>query len=389
MSHNPACHIMIIAGEASGDRHGANLINVLKAKDPEARFSGMGGPLMRRAGQEQLYDIKDLAVMGLTEVLKKIFFFRKVFNESLAFLNKERPDVLVLIDYPGFNVRLAEQAYKEKIKVVYYISPQVWAWGRGRVKKIGRIIEKMLVVFPFEKDIYAKEGIPVDFVGHPLLDELGDRASREDARRSFSFAPEDIVISILPGSRFQEIKLILPIMLKTAHLLRKKFNAVFFLPLASTVKREAIEKELKKIKPYQDLGEKFLKIVESQAARVISASDLIITASGTATLESAILEKPMVIIYKVPFLSYLILKRLIKLPCIGMVNILLKEEVCPEFIQYKARPYDIFKACSKILEDGVYREKMMENLRRMKTLLGGPGASARAAREIWRIAYGG
>ncbi|MBL7170781.1 MAG: lipid-A-disaccharide synthase [Candidatus Omnitrophica bacterium] len=377
-------HIMIIAGEASGDRHGANLINSLKTKDPNIRFTGLGGPLMHGVGQEQLYDIKGLAVMGLTEVLKKIFFFRRVFNETLTFLKRERPDALVLIDYPGFNVRFAEKAHKENIKVIYYISPQVWAWGKDRVKKIGRVIEKMLVVFPFEKDIYAREKIPVSFVGHPLLDELKGCA-REDARRDFSLNPEDIVISILPGSRLQEIKLILPVMLKTAAHLKEKFNAHFLLPIASTVKREAV---LKEIHQHAKKFNACVKVVEGQSAKVISASDLVITASGTATLETAILNRPMVIVYKVPVLSYLVLRRLIKLPCIGMVNILLKEEAFPEFIQYKARPYDIFKTCSRILEDRNYREKMIGNLKKLHSLLGEQGAGLRAAQEIWGIAYG-
>jgi lipid-A-disaccharide synthase len=269
---------------------------------------------------------------------------------------------------------------RSRVKIIYYISPQVWAWGKGRVKRIGRVIEKMLVVFPFEKDIYKEAGIPVSFVGHPLLDELRG-FSREDARRDFSLNQEDIAIGILPGSRLQEIKLILPVMLKTALLLKERFNARFLLPVASTVSRKFIEKEIKKYPV-------FLKLIEGQSPRVIKASDLVITASGTATVESAILGKPMVIIYKVPFLSYLVLRRLIKLPCIGMVNILLKEKAFPEFIQYNARPFDIFKACSKILEDNIYREKMMEKLRRIQTLLGAPGASLRAAEEVWRITSG-
>ena len=373
-------HIMIIAGEASGDRHGANLINSLKSKDPDIRFTGLGGPLMQKVGQEQLYGINDLAVLGLTEVLKKIFFFRKVFNDSLNFLKKERPDAVVLIDYPGFNVRLAEAVHKENTKVVYYISPQVWAWGKERVKKIGCIIEKMLVAFPFEKDIYEKAGIPVSFVGHPLLDELKG-FSKEDCRKDFSLNPEDTVISLLPGSRIQEIKLILPVMLKTALLLKRKFNACFLLPVASTVKQEDIRKILRHSRAE-------VKIVNGRSAKVISASDMVITASGTATLETAILDRPMVIIYKVPILSYLVLKRLIKIPHIGMVNILLKEEAFPEFIQYKARPRDIFKACAQILEDKNYCDKMTANLKKLRALLGAPGAGLRAAEEIWRVAYG-
>lgn len=381
-------HIMLIAGEASGDRHGANLMNALKGIDPSIRFTGLGGPLMHEAGQEQLYDIRRLAVLGLTEVLKNIFFFKRVFKETLDFAMDQRPDALILVDYPGFNVRLAEGAYKEKIKIVYYISPQVWAWGKNRVRRLGKVIEKMLVVFPFEEEIYSKENIPVSFVGHPLLDELKDVPSKEDARKSFLLNLSDIVIGVLPGSRLQEIKLILPVMLRVALLLRERFNARFLLPLAPLVKREFIEREIKKIIPSANKGYDFLKIVEGESARVISASDLVITASGTATLETGILQRPMVIVYKVPLLSYVVLRRLIKVPYIGMVNILLKEEAFPEFIQYRARPSDIFKVCARILEDKNYHKDMMENLKKLQAFLGGTGGGMMAAEEVWRIMYG-
>jgi lipid-A-disaccharide synthase len=285
-------------------------------------------------------------------------------------------------------VRLAERVHRKKIKTVYYISPQVWAWGKKRVKRIGKAIEKMLVVFPFEKDIYTEANIPVSFVGHPLIDELKDIPSREDSRRSLELPPGNLVISILPGSRLQEIKLILPVMLKTVLLLKEKFKAHFLLALAPQIKQEEIEKEIEKFVQPQEQSSGLLKIVEDKSNTVISASDLVITASGTATLETAILERPMVIIYKVPFLSYLVLRRLIKLPCIGMANILLKERAVPEFIQYNARSHDIFSACSRILEDNVYRDNMIANLRKAKSLLGGPGAGSRAAEEILGIAYG-
>ena len=381
LSNSRLRHLMIIAGEASGDKHGASLIYHLKAKDPTLRFTGLGGPLMRSAGQEQLYDIKGLAVLGLTEVLKKIFFFRRVFFETLNFLKRERPDALVLIDYPGFNVRLAEKAHREKIKVIYYISPQVWAWGKERVGRLRQTIEKMLVVFPFEEEIYRREGVPVKFVGHPLLDELELSSSSDELRSGFGLKPGELAIALLPGSRLQEIKLILPVMLETAFLLKGKFKVKFLLPVAPAINREIIEKALGRYTLP-------LKIVEGESIKVIAASDLVITASGTATLETAILGRPMVIIYKVPFLSYLVLKRLLKVPCIGMVNILLQEKVFPEFIQYEAKADNIFKACARILEDRLYRDKMLDSLNKIRGLLGGPGASSRAAQEIWSLAYG-
>jgi lipid-A-disaccharide synthase len=301
--------------------------------------------------------------------------------ETLGFLRRERPDALVLIDYPGFNVRLAEKAHGEKIKVIYYISPQVWAWAKERVKRLGQVIEKMLVVFSFEEEIYRREGVPVKFVGHPLLDELEVPPSPEEIRRLFGLKPGELTVALLPGSRLQEIKLILPVMLETALLLKEKFKVTFLLPVAPAINREVIEKEISRYALP-------LKIVEGESIKVITASDLVITASGTATLETAILGRPMVIVYKVPFLSYLVLKRLIKVPYIGMVNILLKEKIFPEFIQYEARADNIFKACSRILEDQPYREKMLNSLSKIGDLLGGPGGSLRAAQEIWGIAYG-
>lgn len=377
-------HIMLIAGEPSGDRHGANLINSIKIKDPHIRITGLGGPLMRREGQKQLYNIKELAVLGLTEVLRKIFFFKKVFRDTLDFVRIEKPDALVLIDYPGFNLRLAEavRRIENRVKIIYYISPQVWAWGRGRVKKIGRVIDKMLVVFHFEKYIYEEEGIPVSFVGHPLMDELKIDISREESRKVLGIPSEGPVIGILPGSRMQEIKLILPVMLNVVYLLKKKYRASFVLPLASGIERKFVENII------HGAGIEQIKIFVRKTPQVIASSDLIITASGTATLEAGILNRPMIIIYKVPLLSYMVLRRIIKLPYIGMVNILLNEEVCPEFIQYKARAFDIFRACSNILDNKDYQKSITERLKKLQSILGGPGAGIRAAQEVWEVVYG-
>lgn len=381
-------HIMLIAGEASGDRHAANLMKSLKIRrGSDIRFTGLGGQLMREEGQEQLYDIKELAVLGLTEVLKRIFFFKKVFEETLDFIENEKPDALVLVDYPGFNVRLAERLARTRKsgrgKIIYYISPQVWAWGKGRVEKIGRAIDRMLVIFPFEEQIYASKLIPVSFVGHPLLDELKDIPQKNEARKKIGLSEQEAVIGILPGSRRQEIGLILPIMLKAAQLLKNKFNAKFLIPLAPGVDRPVVENGLMKQGLRQDYKAGIFKIVEGETPAAISASDLIITASGTATLETAILERPMVIVYKVPFLTYLVLRRIIKLDSIGMVNILLNEKAFPEFIQYNARPDEIFKACSRILEENDLRENMLCNLKKVKSLLGTPGAGINAANQIW------
>lgn len=365
--------ILIVAGEASGDLHGSKLVSALLNLQPELEIYAVGSELMRQAGAKVLIDSSALAVVGITEVFGQLPNILKAYRALKRFIKEEYLNLLVLIDFPDFNLLLAKVAHRAKIPILYYISPQVWAWRKSRVQKIASLINKIAVILPFEVDLYKQAGLEAEFVGHPLLD-------------IFSYGPEGLwegegkieksnpLIALLPGSRLKEVKSLLPAMLEAAKIIfAKKSTAKFILPIAPSIPRAEIEKIL------PTSSELPLILLENQAYWAMATADLIIVASGTATLEAAILQKPMIIIYQVSLLSYIIGKALIKVKWIGLVNIIAGKKIVPELLQGNVRGDLIAAEALKIFEDDTYRKEMLANLAEVKEKLGTPGAARRVA----------
>jgi lipid-A-disaccharide synthase len=364
---------MIIAGEASGDLHGANLVKELLKRDPSITFFGIGGSRMREAGVNTLVDASDMAVVGLVEVVAHFSTIYSAFSRMKQILRTAPPDLLILIDYPDFNLRLAGVAKKDGVKVLYYISPQVWAWRVGRVKKIGRVVDHMAVVFPFEVPFYEREGIPVTFVGHPLVDAVHPILSIADAQKRFALDPERKVIGLFPGSRRQEIANLLPIILRSAELLSQRYPGVqFVLPLAPSLKRSDID-------PFLEAAKFAVTVIEGFTYDVIQVCDAIITVSGTVTLEIAMIGVPMVIIYQVSPLTYFIAKRLVKVDHVGICNIVAEERMVKELIQNDAQPDKIAEEITAIISDREYDASIRRKCLAMRGKLGSGGCSAKVA----------
>lgn len=365
--------VIIAVGEASGDLHASHLVkSMLKAK-PSLDFYGMGGEKLREAGVRVIFDISELSVMGITEVIRHLGRFYHIFSWIKKSLKNDRPDLIILVDSPDFNLRLARVAKKYNVPVLYYISPQVWAWRAGRVKKIGRLVDKMVVVFPFERSIYEKEGIDVTFAGHPLLDIVKVNKSKEENLKTFGLDEHKTTIGLLPGSRMSEVKSLLPPMLGAAEKLSMQFeNLQFIVPVAPGLKREEIEK--------MTTGSTVaVRVVNNTIYEVIDISHLVVVASGTATLETALLTTPMVIVYKMSPVSFFIGKALVKVPHIGMANIIAGKKVVPELLQDEVTAENIIREVSRMLEDTAYHRSICEELTSVKGNLGAPGASGRAA----------
>lgn len=368
--------IMLVAGEASGDLHGACLVEAIQHIDPEIEFFGVGGEGLERRGMKLLYHSHSLAVVGITEVFLKMRPILRALKGLKQSLERERPDLLILIDFPDFNLRLAKMAHHLKIPVLYYISPQVWAWRPGRVKLIARLVRKVVVLFSFEVPIYEAAGVDVEWVGHPLLDVVKPTLSRELAFRQFGLDPERRTIGLLPGSRTHEIKRLLPDLLASAHLLQKEMpDLQFVIPLAPGISRETLSPYLKKI-PLP------VKVVQGRTYDVMNLSHLLITASGTATLEGAILGKPMIIIYKVSFPTYLIGRALVQVDHIGLVNLVAEKKIAPELIQKDVTPQRIADEAIRILRDPILYRRMTESMQQVRERLGEPGAVERVAHIV-------
>ena len=389
----PGRRVMMVAGEASGDLHGGNLAAALRRLDPHLTLFGIGGSRMRDAGVETRFDISELAVMGLVEVLRHYRRLRRILGEMQRLLREERPDLLITVDYPGFNLRLARHAKRLGIPVLHYISPQVWAWREHRVKQIAESVDRMAVLLPFEAPFYERHGIPVRFVGHPLVDEVRPGMERSEAQARFGIEPEHPVIGLLPGSRQGELKRLMPLLLESASRLRQRFPGLqFLLPLASSLKREEMEAWMEPI-PADRRKESGvhryasrhsdpvpITLVEGLGYDVMQCCDLLITASGTATLEAALMNVPMVIVYKVSPLTYAIARRMIKLPNVGLVNIVAGESIVPELIQHRARPDAVVAEAERFLRDPDHAEATREKLAAVREKLGQPGGSENVAR---------
>ena len=366
--------IMIVAGEASGDLHGSNLVKEALRLDPHLSFSGMGGTKMREAGVAILADSSETAVVGLVEVISHFPAIYRAFTTLSRTFRNNPPDLLILIDFPDFNLRLAKAAKKAGIRVLYYISPQVWAWRVGRVKKIARLVDRMAVVFPFEVPFYEKEGVPVTFVGHPLVDIVHPSLSKSEAQEYFGIDPARRTVGLFPGSRKGEIKNLSGIILESAYLLKKHFpDLQFVLPLASSLTADDIA-------PFLISSDLNIRVVEDKIYDVMQVCDAIVTVSGTVTLEAALMGAPMVIIYRMSPLTYAVGKRLIRVDHIGLCNIVAGERIVRELVQDDAEPAWIAAEVARILTDHDYTEEMRRKLVRIRGVLGDHGASERVAR---------
>ena len=366
--------IYFVAGEASGDNHGAALMRSLRQEIADLEFIGRGGPQMTAKAGPNFHDwIDHAAVVGLWEVVKKYGYFRKQFHETLREIETHRPDAVVLIDYPGFNLRLA-RALRQKAhrpRIIYYISPQVWAWNRGRIKQMARWLDLMLCIFPFEAELYNKSGLRTIFVGHPMSERL------EPLRIAEGRDPN--LVAFFPGSRRREVRKILPVLLEAAReLIRSKPGLRFEIAAASVELAGEIQEELR-----GQPNEKHLFAVRTgTAAEIMQRAAAGIVASGSATLEAAYFRLPFVLVYKVSWLTYLVGRMVVKVDYLGMPNVLAGRAVVPEFIQHEARPRSLAKAVLRLLDDAAARSEMTESFEKIISSLGEGGASVRAARAI-------
>ena len=369
--------VFIIAGEPSGDLHGARLAQELKTLAPDVRLLGFGGSSMREAGVEILEDPTRLAVIGIVEVLKHLSEFNRLFHAAVKVLEEQRPDLVVLIDYPGFNLALAREVKRRGIRLAYYISPQIWAWDPGRVRTLKRLVDRMLVLFPFEKELYEKAGVPVTFVGHPLLDQVRPKLTRIETLEGLGLADGLPVIGLLPGSREGEIRRHLPVMLSACGRMQEALpsSARFLLIKAPHLPWEVYQPLMKR-SPLQP------KVVERWDYDCIRACDLALVASGTATLECALLDRPMLILYKTSWPTYLLSRLLIRIPQIGLVNVVAGKKTVPELLQRAANPERVAGQALKIWNDAQQRERMKEAFAQIRKSLGSPGASRRAAEAV-------
>jgi lipid-A-disaccharide synthase len=364
--------VMLVVGEASGDIHGARLVRALSDKDQTLRFFGVGGEQLERTNFEVLFNVSQLAGMGLVELvgsMRNIWRADRILRQAMR---ERRPDLLVLIDFPEFNLRLAKLAKKLKVPVLYYISPQIWAWRRGRVRQIARWVDHMAVVFPFEVPFYEKWGVKVSFVGHPLLDIVRSREPREAVLAQLALDAEKPTIAILPGSRRGEVLYHLPVLLDAAFRLSQDSAVQFLVIRASTVDRRELESMLKRV-PLR------IPIVENQRYDAVNACDLAWTASGTATVETALLLKPMIIVYRLSWITYALARMLVNVKHVGMVNIMAGKEVVPELIQADFTAERVVKKTRTLLENQVRRDRIVGKLVSLREKLGTPGAADRVA----------
>ena len=372
----PTKNILIVCGEPSGDLHASNLVNDIRSLDGSVRFFGMGGSLCKKAGVDIVFDISGLAIIGLVEVFQKIFTVGKAYNAILKKAEAEKPDLAILVDYPGFNLRLAAELEKRSIPVVYYISPQVWAWGRDRVNIIKRCVRKILVFFKFEEELYKTYGVDAEFVGHPLLDTVKMSVSRENFLKKHGLSQDKPVLALLPGSRRSEVTTLLPVMARAAAITKKSDGDIQLV----VSKHPDLNVELYRA-ALQSAGID-AKLIEGGTYDLVGSSDLALVASGTATLETAIIGTPLVITYKVSLGTFIAYKIVAKTRFLGIVNIIAGREIAPEFLQYEATPENIAAKLSELIRDKSKLSAMRAELAKVKSSLGSPGASMRAARSI-------
>ncbi len=375
----PSKKIFLIAGEASGDLQAAALIRALKKQNPNLHFRGLGGSLMAQEGMELVYDLTKEAALGLGDVLRKYFTFRRIFYQAIKEVHTFKPDVIILVDYPGFNLRFAKKINKA-FPVLYYISPQIWAWGKKRIHVIRRYIDRLIVFFQFEQELYKQEQIPVTWVGHPLVDLSKSTKPRGELRKEFANVVNEKtkLISLLPGSRESEVKRMLPEMLAAAHLIHQRSpNSQFLLSESPTLPSSIYQKIVANFKPSFPLTG-----IQNRSFDILSASDFAMVSSGTATLEASLASTPFVILYKTARSTFFLGRWLIQIPYIGLVNVVAGRKIVPEFIQHEIHSQTIAQEAVYLLDHQDLKEKMIEDLSSVRQKLGEPGAADRAAKAV-------
>ncbi len=359
--------LAIVAGEASGDLHASEVIRELRKLDPGLRMFGIGGDLLRAQGMEVLYHAREMGIVGLFNVLRHLSMFRKVFRHLIHRIRTERPDGVLLVDYPDFNLRVARRCRELGLTVVYFISPQVWAWRRGRVRQIEKYVDQMIVIFPFERDFYEKHNVPVTYVGHPLVDQTA--MIRRTAPK-----PGVLRLALLPGSRRREVDDLMPPMLDAVKLLSAERTVNAFIIQAPTIDHDHLARLV-------EAHGTAVPILPHDRGEALASADIAISSSGTATLESAILGTPVVVLYKLTPATYLLARRLVRLPHFSLVNIVAGKEVVPELVQHQVTGENVAKAVLETLEPDRYA-RAKTDLAAVKSRLGEPGASRRAAEAI-------
>ena len=370
--------ILIVTGEASGDLHGANLAKALRAKDPQVSLAGIGGAAMEAAGVQLVCRMGQFDVMGmvgplvLVAIVRRFFFMRRLFRS-------EPWDVVIFVDNPGLNLRYAYFAKSAGLRVLYYVAPQIWAWGPWRIYWIKKRVDQVLVILPFEKPIYDKAGMRCTFVGHPILDAVEESYDQGALRRKFGFSQEERVIALLPGSRAHEVQALLPILLNAAEkLAHREPKTKFILAQASTIQDNLLQ-------PLLRTSSVFITLVKEQASEVMAASDLVLVASGTATLQAAVVGTPMVLFYRTSAWEFWIASFFLRVKWIGLVNLVAERSIVPELLQDEATGQRLSEEALRILEDPTAYAEMRRNLAQVRDALGAPGASTRAAERVLAV----
>ena len=360
----PAKRIVIVAGEESGDIHAAAFVRELLVTHPNLQITGIGGRHMRAAGVNLISDLAQYGVTGVSEVIRHLSVIKQAFNTIKAHLTANKPDLLILVDYPGFNLRLAKFAKETLgIRIVYYISPQIWAWKAGRIHAIRRYIDHMAVILPFEKRLYEQAGVPVSFVGHPLVDKVRPCVDITTARNALNLPTHKRVIAMLPGSRTHEIERHMPVLRDTAVALTRQYPDLHFaIPVAGTIKPELVASFFASTAISYTL-------IAGKAVEAVACSDCVVVASGTASLECALLEKPMCIIYKASTLTYMAAFKFIKIKFLGLCNLLQNEMIAPELLQYDCNPIELTRVLSELLHDQAISQRMVKRLHQLRLSL--------------------
>ena len=371
--------LLVVAGEVSGDMHAAGVVRAIKVRVPEVDVFGIGGDELRAAGAEILFHIRDMAVFGPIAVLRRYGHFRRVFREMVRVAEERRPDAVLLVDYGGFNLRFAAQLKKRGLRILYYISPQVWASRRGRIRRMAESVDRLMVIFPFEPEVYADSGLAVDFVGHPFVDAVAETMRGPKIPLPWASGPR---VAILPGSRVQEIDRILPVMIQAARILESVHPSISFLVASPNAEIGRRVRDLCESRARRPGFPKAFEVVDGLTRNVVRQADAAMVASGSATVETALLRCPMVIVYRGSALFFAIAKRLVHVPYIGMVNLIAGRMLCPELIQNEAQPKALADASLSLLEETAERETMLQGFDEVAAKLGEGGAADTVAEMV-------
>jgi lipid-A-disaccharide synthase len=376
---NSGPQILVVTGEASGDAHAAELVAALQARRPDFRFFGMGGSKLAARGVELLYGAHEVSVMGITEVLPKIPRILQVLRGIAAAAAERRPACAILVDIPDFNLRLAARLKALGIPVAYYVSPMIWAWRRGRVKTIRKRVDRMLCILPFEEDFYRDSGVDARYVGSPVVEQVPPPANTTTFRQRLGLPVEAPTLALLPGSRMSEIRRLLPTMVSAAkQLTAERPGLQIVVPVAPTIPREEITSRFEGsgLSP---------RLVDGRAPEAVGASDAAIVASGTAVLEAGLMQRPLVVVYRVSLITYLVGRLMLKVAHVALVNLLAGRRLVPELLQGDMTPERIAAEIRRVWDPGPPREEMLRGLEEVRGRLGGPGAAERAAEAVLEL----